>query len=626
MPLTPKVYEVLQLLVQNSGHMLAKEELLKAIWPDSFVEEGNLTRNISTLRAALGENPDNHQFIETVPKRGYRFIAEVREFQDESAELLVAESTRAHSVVEEAGVSSQGAIEILHQPASHLAELPHSLSPEYIPGEIKSHKGSVALAFATLVIAIAAAVYFFYFAKGGEAIDSIAVMPLVNVSADADTEYLSDGISESIINRLSELSNLKVIALSSTKQYKGPQIDPQAVGRALNVRAVLTGKLVRRGDDLTISLELVDLRDNRHLWGGQYNRKLADIPAVQTEIAQQISEGLRLKLSGEDKKQLFKRRTENSAGYEAYLHGRFSLQNGTEAGQKTAIQYFDQAIEKDSAFAPAYVGLARVYWESRNYSYLTQRDARQKGESVLRKAIEIDDTLAEAHAVLAAFRQVDDDWPAAEKEFGRAMELNPRAWGVRGLYSRYLVAIGRNEEAVAEARRALETDPLSPSAVGGIAWISLQARQYDQAIEFFRKAIQMQPTDPRFHNNLARALVQKGMYEEAIAEFQKGIALDNSAPGRSAHLAYTFAVLGKKSEARRILDELTERAKQSGVAPGNFAIIHTGLGEKDQAFAWLEKTFKDRSGPPYTQIDPVLDGLRSDPRFADLAKRKGLAP
>ncbi len=623
MPLTPKVYEVLQLLVQNSGHMLGKDELLKAVWPDSFVEEGNLTRNISTLRAALGENSNDHRYIETVPKRGYRFIAGVREFQAESAESLLADGSSARITTEETEVlSSQGAIETIHEPTLRAGEVPNSGSRDYIFSKIKNHTWSTLLCLATLAIAVAALTYYSYFANRGEAIDSVAVMPFANVSGDPATEYLSDGLSDDVISSLAQLPNLKVIAFSRVLRYKGKQTDPQAVGRELDVRAVLMSRLVQRGDDLAISTELVDVRDNHVLWRQQYNRKLADILSVKMEIAQHISEGLRLRLGGDEKNQLAKRYTENPEAFQAYLQGRFFLESGTNAGHQKAIEYFEQAIKKDPAYAPAYIGLARDY---RDYLSLSSKDAREKAKPLLLKALEIDDTLAEAHAMLGAIRQDEDDWPAAEKEFERAMDLNPRAWGVHSLYAKYLAAIGRNDEAVAEAKRMLEIDPLSASAVGAVALMSLQARQYDQAIEFFRKAIDMQPNDPRFHNNLARAFVQKGMYEEAIAEFQKANTLDPKQPGRFARFAYTYAVSGKRAQAQKMLEELKEQAKQSHVAPVNFAIIYAGLSEKDRAFEWLEKAYEDRSGPPYIQIDIFLDSLRSDPRFADLARRKGLA-
>ena len=497
---------------------------------------------------------------------------------------------------------------------------------EYVVSAIKSHKRSAVLALATLVIAITAIAYFFYFAKGGEVIDSVAVMPFVNMSGDPNTEYLSDGLSDSIINSLSQLPSLKkVSAFNSVLLYKGKQTDPQVVGRELGVRAVLMGRLIQHGDDLSISVELVDVRDNKRLWGDQYNRKLSDILVLQGEISREISEKLRLRLTGEERKQLAKHYTENIEAYQAYLHGHYYSQKRTDAGIKKGIEYFEEAIKIDPSYAAAHAGLARAYYSPRENFVQLPQESQQKIESALLRAVELDGNLAEAHALLGAIRQDQGDWPAAEKELKRAIALNTSAWGVHWFYARYLAATARNDEAVAEAKRWLENDPLSPIAVASVGFMSLNARQYDQAIELFRKAVETEPEHASYHTNLARAYVQKGMYEEAIAEFRKAMAIDSSAPGRIAAFAYTYAVEGKTTEARKMLDGLKERAKHELIAPVSFAIIYNGLGEKDQAFQWLEKAYKDRSGPPYLAIDLMLDSLRPDPRFADLARRKGLA-
>jgi len=623
-PLTPKVYEVLQLLVQNSGHMLGKDELLKAVWPDSFVEEGNLTRNISTLRAALGENSNDHRYIETIPKRGYRFIAAVRECQDESAELVLAESTRAHIVVEEEGESSQEAIETVHESAIPAGAVTHS---PYIVSEIKRHKRSAVLAAATLSMAVAAVSYFYYFARGGEAIDSIAVLPFVNVNADPNTEYLSQGISFSIINSLSQFPHLRVIPFNSVARYKGTQIDPQVVGRELNVSAVVMGRLVQQGESLSINTELVDVRDNRHLWGQQYDRKLGDILHVQQEISQEISEKLRLRLTGEEREQLAKRYTENPEAYQAYLQGRYYFDTRTDAGVKKGVEYFEQAIKVDPGYAPAYVGLATAYWDfSSQSSLFPPKEARPKAQAALLKALELDDTLPEAHSILGSIRQDEDDWSAAEKELKRAIELNPNSAPAHWYYARYLETIGKNDEAIAEAKRMLEIDPLSPFAVAAVGIRCFNGRQYDQAIELLRKSLEMDPNHAPAHSYLGWSYVAKGMYDEAITELQKGMALDDQRPPRFAALAYAYAVSGKRAEAQKMLEELKKRAEKRYIDPYSFAIIYTGLGEKDQAFKSLEESHKDRSGPPYLALGFMFDSLRSDPRFADLARRKGLAP
>jgi TolB-like protein/DNA-binding winged helix-turn-helix (wHTH) protein/Tfp pilus assembly protein PilF len=627
-PLTPKVYEVLQLLVQNSGHMLGKEELLKAVWPDSFVEEGNLTRNISTLRAALGENSDDHRYIETVPKRGYRFVADVRQFQNGGSEFQESGSTITSEEAEE--LNTEEGIETTHEPTIP-GEAPRSMgSLGYILNKIESHRRS-ALITLTSVVAVTVAFFFFLYWRdaGGSdnhPIKSVAVLPFVNSGGNPDEEYLSEGISESVINNLSPLPELKVISRTSSFRYKGK--DPQVVAKELGVEAIVTGRILQRGDGLLINVELVNVRDQTQVWGKQYNRKLTDVIAVTSEVAEDITEGLRLRLSGENRKQLAKHYTGNFEAYQAYLLGQQYTLTRTDAGLKTAIDYFQRAIKIDPNFAPAYVGLAKAYHVPLEGLSVPSDEVIQKMQPLLLKALALDNDLAEAHALIGRLMWDEDDWLTAEKEFKRAIELDHNSTMAHSYYSAALDMIGRNDEAMTEAKRALEIDPSSPGIVRMVGLRYLQARRYDDAIEQFRKALNMDPSFAPAHSQLGLAYVLKGMYEDAIAEFQKARAIDDSpqTKGRFAYLAYAYALSGNRIEAQKMLDELKKTAKQRYIAPINFAIIYTGLDEKDQAFEWLEKVYKDRSGPPYLQMELEFDRLRSDPRFADLARRKGLAP
>jgi TolB-like protein/DNA-binding winged helix-turn-helix (wHTH) protein/Tfp pilus assembly protein PilF len=623
-PLTPKVYEVLQLLVQNSGHMLGKEELLKAVWPDSFVEEGNLARNISTLRAALGESPEAPQYIETIPKRGYRFVASVLELQSVDPDFVRNEN-RAQIISYQVDVPTPTALESFNAPPTPSIEPPHSRL-KLLVSAIKGHQREAVVAVVTLVIAVAAVIYFIYFTKRGETIDSVAVMPFVNVNGDANTEYLAEGITDSIINNLSQLPNLKVTAFSSALAYKGEQTDAQAIGRDLNVRAVLMSRLTQQGDNVSISVELVDSRDNHHLWGERYNRKVADIVTISDDISREVCDELRLKLSGDERKQLTKHYTENAEALRNYWQGISYVQKRSPPDLKTAIEYFQEAIRLDHGYALAYVGIARAYYAPRNsFMQLPEAD-RQQMLSAVQTALEIDNDLAEAHALLGGIRQDQEDWAGAERELKRAMDLNANGWGVRWLYIRYLSATGRHDEAINEARQSVQNDPLSANSMGLLGLSYLFARHYDEAIQSFQKAVEKEPEYAPFHTNLARAYVQKAMYEEALAEFQKAMTINREAPGRLAAVAYTCAISGKKADAQKILDELKERAKSEVISPECFAIIYAGLGENDHAFAWLGKFYKDRTGPPYLTINLMLDRLRLDPRFSDLARRKGLAP
>jgi len=387
----------------------------------------------------------------------------------------------------------------------------------------------------------------------------------------------------------------------------------------LNVRAVLMGRLTQRGDDLAISVELVDVRNNRHLWGQQYNRKLSEINAVPAEIAQEISEKLRLRLSGDDKKRLTKRYTQSGEAYQLYMMGRYYRRRLTKEGLEKAIEYLEQAIKKDPSYAPAYAELGETYRSLTWAGLLLPKEARQKEEWAALKALQIDDTLAEAHVLMANIREMDWDWLGAEAEYKRALELDPNSIRAHQTYAWNLKMLGRLDEAMLHLKRAQELDPLALD----ISWdigVSLSfSRQYDRAIEQFQKTIEIDPNFVPAHNGLVQAYQGKGMYDEAIAE------LKNAKAG-GAQLAYAYAVAGKRDEAQKILDELKELSKQHYVSPFDFALIYVGLGDKDRAFEWLNKTYEEN---PYRigflKVNPRFDSLRSDPRFADLLRRMKLA-
>jgi len=504
-------------------------------------------------------------------------------------------------------------------------------SAEYLVSEIKRHKTGTAFTSATIILLIATYAYFSYFVKSGpgEALDSVAVLPFVNVNNDSNTEYLSDGISDSIINSLSRLPNLKVLSLNAVLRYKGKQMDSRAIGGELNVRAVLIGRLTQRGDDLIISAELVDVRDNRRLWGEQYNRKLSDIIVVQTDIAREISENLRLRLSSQDKTQLAKRYTENSEAYQLYLLGQYHLRKLSKEGFEKGLEYFEQAIIKDPAYAPAYVGVAVVYGNLGLRGLMPPKEAQQKAESATQKALQLDETLAEAHASLGYIKKRDWDWSGAEKEFKRALELNPGSANANLLYSTYLRDFGKPDEALPYAKRAYELDGLSPNSLAYLAEAYSNVRQYDQAIELYLKAIEMDLNFAPAHAQVGRVYLKKGMYQDAIKELQKAKDLDNSPErqGRFAYLAYAYAASGNKQEAQKMLDELKGIAKQRYIPPYNFALIYAGLGDKDQAFAWLEKAYEEHSQQlSLLKSNPLFDSLRSDPRYTELLRKVNLAP
>jgi serine/threonine protein kinase len=496
-----------------------------------------------------------------------------------------------------------------------------SSSDKYIVTEIKQHKRGTAIFILATLISVIAIFASFHFLNSNKTINSLAVLPFVNATADPNTEYLSDGITESLINNLSRLPHMKIMSRSSVVRYKGKETDVQTIGRELGVEAVLTGRVMQRNDELSISIELVDARDNSHIWGEQYNRKLSDILAVQEAISREVSEKLRVQLTGEEKKRLRKAATENPEAYQLYLKGRYYLSKRTDEGLKKAIEYFNQTIEKDPSYALAYSGLA----DSNMYlMHLSPREAFLRAKEAATKALEIDDNLAEAHTSLAIVKMYEWDWAATEREFKRALDLNPSEAEAHHQYSHYLNTVGRTHESLVESLRALELDPLSLPLNAHLAWHYLYARQYDPAIEQCRKTIEMDANYPPAHGFLALAYEQKGMHQEAIAEFQKTITLLGDSVQTRAELGHAYAVAGKKEEALKIMDELKALSKETYVSSYDVAMIYVGLDQKDQAFDWLQKAYQERFGIRYLKVDPRLDPLRSDPRFPDLVRRVGL--
>ena len=466
--------------------------------------------------------------------------------------------------------------------------------------------------------------------RRGGAIDSLAILPFQNASADPDTEYLSDGITEAIINTLSQLPKLRVVPRTTVFRYKGREVDPQAVGRELDTRAVVAGRVLQRGDTLIIRAELVDVANESQIWGAQYNRKLSDIFSVQEEIAKEISEKLRLRLTSHERKRLTKRYTQNTEAYQLYLKGRYHWNRRTEEGLKKGIQYFEQAIAKDPGYALAYAGLAdcNALFGCGGYAGLAEKEAMSKASAAAGMAREIDDTLAEAHTSVAFVKfRFEWNWPEAESEFKRAIELNPKYPTARHWYATYLMAMGRSEEAFAEIKRAQELDPLSLTISAGVGRLLGVARQYDRAIEQLQKTIEMDPNFVRARFDLGLMYAESGRYDEAHAEFQSAINISGSTIEILPALGFTYGLAGKRTEALKVLEELNEQSKRRHVSAFLIAVVYIGLGEKNQALDWLEKAHEERNNSlPFLNVDPIFDSLRSVARFQDLLRRIGLPP
>ena len=499
-------------------------------------------------------------------------------------------------------------------------------SAEYLVSGIKQHKPAVVI---TVLVLVAGMIAFFYFqhARNTEvAIESIAVLPFVNQDNDPNVDYLSDGLTESIINGLTRLPNLKVSPRSSVFRYKGKETDPLKAGNELGVRAVLTGRLQQRGDDLVVSAELIDVRDNKQLWGEHYQRKISDLLAVQGDLARDISAKLRPTLSGDEQGKLKRRYTDNVEAYQLYLKGRYFWLRFTPEDHKKATEYFNQAIAKDPGFALAYAGLGDTYGASATNGWISPREGYPKGKIAAKRALEIDDTLAEAHTTAGALTMFYDlDWTAAEREYKRAIELNPSYPISYEVYSYLLSATGRLDEAIKMAQRGADVDPLSVVLADDVSGAYYLARRYDEAIKQLEKSLEIDPNHFGGYMALGQVYEAKGMHEEAIKSLQKAIGIGGRTSGVLAPLGRAYAASGKKVEAQKILTELKEMAKQTYVSSYDLAILYVGLGDKEHALEQLNKAYEDRAGWIMDiNVEPVFDSLRSDPRFAELVSRMKL--
>lgn len=605
--LTPRAFDVLIFLLQNNGRVVEKQELFGQVWKDTFVSDNALTKIIKEIRQALGDDANHPRYIETVPKRGYRFIAEIKSGND-GARVLNETSVVA---------------------ATHKSPA----QPEVEKKSPPKRRNLLFIAAVALCLLVVALGFFLFNEPRPEIIttevpiSSIAVLPLENATQDPNIEYLSDGITESLINDLSRLKNLKVMSRSSVFRYKGKEQNAQKVGGELNVRAVLTGSVKQVGEQIVINVRLDDAKDNRNIWGEQYIRRFADILTVQSEIAQEVSRKLRMQLTATDQQLLTKRYTDNVEAYQLYLKGVYEWNKFTPEGLGKSIEYYHQAIEKDSNYALSYAGLADSYSVLGN-NFLPPHETYPKAKIYTLKALAIDETLPTAHISLSAI-EIFYDWnlAEAEKELKRALELDANQAQAHHLYGYLLEATGRLDEAKAEMKLAQELDPLSLLINTDLGFAFYYARQYDEAINQSRMVIDL---DSRFflaYLALGQSYAQKGMNAEALATFQKGINAATRHPSLLASLGFAKASAGQKGEAQKALDELREMSKQHYVSPYWTALIYVGQGDKEQAIVWLGKAYQERAPMLiWLNVEPRFDSLRGDSRYTDLLRRIGLQP
>ena len=613
-PITDKAFDTLCVLVRRSGELVGKDLLMNEVWADAIVEENNLDQKISMLRQALGERKGKEKFIETVRGHGYRFLPEVHRVETElTTNDLASEQIDPETAVADDKVSgSQSDNE--------------GTAPQSSPRSTSAIKWAVP---AVIGIAIVVVVAIFIFENQTQAdnapIESIAVLPFVNAAQDPNAEYLSDGLTESLINRLLSLSNLKVMSWGSVFQYKVEVQDPQKAGKELNVQAVLTGSVKQLGDQLVINVSLDDTKSGRHVWGEQYVRRFADVLAVQNDIAQDVSRNLRIKLTKTDEQRIAKRYTDNVEAYNFYAKGMYEWNKHTQQDLEKGIKYFDQALEQDPNYALAYSGLADSYGVLGG-SYLPPREAFPKAKEYAAKALALDNDLADAHASMGAITLFYDwDFAKANEELTQALTIDPNNVGAHHIRGDYLEISGRFDEAIAERKLSLEIDPRSPlrNMVSGATYYF--ARRTDEAVTQLEKTVELEPRFYPAYFWLGQAYEQKKLPAKAIATYEDGISRSERNPMLVAALGHAYAVLGQREKAKEVLDELANLSKNSYVNPYFFAIVYAGLGDLDQTFAWFEKAFQDRSNYLlWLNVEPLFDPIRDDPRFRELLVRVGL--
>jgi len=556
-------------------------------------------------------------------EKRYQTIRDTANDLEEVIDEFKGSSDIERSVVPSTAVSSgPGTADVATALSTHSVSQPAS-SAEYVVRGITKHK-LLAASVTVLLLALIGSSYWYWSNRGavGNQIDSIAVMPFVNESGNPDIEYLSDGMTESLINSLSNLPNLSVKARNSVFRYKGATIDEKRVRQDLSVDALLLGRVLQRGDNVTLYLSLVDARTGASLWGEQYDRKMQDIAVLQKDIASDVSRKLRTRLSNTEAKQLTRNYTDNSKAYQLYLKGRFLWNKRTPDSIRKAIEFFEQAIQKDPGFALAYSGLADSYVVPANR--IEPHVAMRKAKTAALQALAIDETLAEAHTSLGRILQVYEwNWAGGENEFKRAIELNPRYAVAHQWYGGYLERTGRLNEAISERKLALELDPLSTISIFELGQSFLWAGKYDQAIAQFQRSLELDPDFMPTHQYLPLAYVQKGMYEEALAKIRE--APDAAAVHITGMPGYVYAVTGHISDARKELEELKRLRKTEYISAVGLAYICAGLGERDEALSWLEKGFEERAFQmQFLNLDPRFNNLHDDPRFKELVRKVGL--
>jgi TolB-like protein/DNA-binding winged helix-turn-helix (wHTH) protein/Flp pilus assembly protein TadD len=602
-------FQVLVMLLEHHGEVVTREELQKRLWPaDTFVDfDHGLNKAISKIREALGDSAESPRFVETVARRGYRFLAEVR----------AADTTPGTSPVP----ATQAPASTEARDRSNLAGEPAMPKPVARPVA-----RMVSLFVVLLVIATLAVWKFYSWKRSSAVIRSLAVLPLESLSNDASQDYFADGMTDELISDLGQISALRVISRTSVMAYKRTNKPLPQIARELNVDAVVEGTVLHSGDQVRITAQLIEASSDKHLWSQSYEGELRDTLALQNQVARAVADQIRINLNAQERTALKSVRVVNPQAYESYLKGRYFWNKRTADALRVALAYFNQAIDEDPKYAEPYSGLADTYallgdWQ---YAAMTPKEALPKAKAAAIKALELDNTLGEAHNSLAfCLDGFDWDFNSAGKEFRRAIELNPGYATAHHWYAWHLSLVGQNEEAIVEMKKAESLDPLSIIINADLAELLVLAHYYDESIRQSHKTIEMDPTFALAHNQLGQAYLQKQMPDEAITELQKAVQLSAGSPTCIANLARAYAASGKKSEAVKLLGDLKKRSNASYSLASEIAVIYAALDDKTQAMSWLEKGYEERFNPGVL-LRPGFDPLRSDPRFQELVRRIGL--
>jgi TolB-like protein/DNA-binding winged helix-turn-helix (wHTH) protein/cytochrome c-type biogenesis protein CcmH/NrfG len=604
-------FQVLALLLEHAGDVVTREELRQRLWPaDTFVDfDTGLNSAVKKLRDVLADSADEPRYIETIPRRGYRFIAP----------LVDPDPATVPSSAPEPGL----------RPA-------HETASSQPAGSVVTSAESffftrLRLLFGAAALLVLLVVGFLVYRNTGAgvtkqpAIKSLAVLPLKNLSGDASQDYLADGMTEALIGRLAGIHDLRVISRTSVMRYKDTKEALPDIAKTLGVDAIVEGSVIRDGNRIRVHAQLIRAATDEHFWSEAYDRELRDVLTLQSDVAQSIAQKVEVTITGEEHARLSSARTVDPEAYEAYLKGRYYWNKRTADSMPKAALYFEQAISKDPGYGAAYSGLADCNSGLAWHGFMSPSEVLPKAYAAVQQAVEIDPQSAEAHASLALVLDHKWDWAGAEVEFKRALELNPRYANAHHWYGDYLSIQARHDEALVEAKHALELDPLN-LMIG--TWVGLRyylARRYDGAIEQSQNTVDLDPNFAAAHLVLGESYVQQGKHKEGLDELQKAASLSGDSPLYMAQVGVSLALAGEKKEALRAIRVLRDISTKRYVSPYGIAQIYAALNDKEQTYDWLETAYRDRAvWMSYLAVDPVFDSIRSEARFRDLLHRVGL--